>query len=157
MTETKELVLPQIALDPIEVETNYLSEESVPFDLLRQSDVESNQLLPCLLWPSTTNFPTFDCFYIDQQGIPWPLQMTIAQKHDLKNSGALNTIEHFDKMLGESKQGKHASAFVVPKKDAQKFKEQDFKGPLIISAKKRKANMTKADVAGGFEQWVMGL
>ena len=61
---------------------------------------------------------------MDQQGIPWPLQMTIAENRDLKNSSALNTIEYFDKMLGKSKADKYAAVCVVPKKAAVKSKNR---------------------------------
>jgi hypothetical protein len=56
-TETKELVVPTIAMEPIIVETNTLSEATVSFVSLRDLDEKGLQV-GRLLWPATTIFPT---------------------------------------------------------------------------------------------------
>jgi hypothetical protein len=120
-TETKELVMPPIAMEPIIVETNTLSKATVSFVSLRDLDERGLQV-GRLLWPTTTNVPTFNCFYIDETGDAWPtMQMTISTTHGLKNSGGLNVIQYFDKMLGTSKPAKYPEIFVVPEDKATRY------------------------------------
>ena len=65
----------------VEVEGNELTKQLLPFQKL-------NKAKPLLLWPTTTNFPSFDCFYFYDDDTVYCLQMTISLDHDLKNSGA---------------------------------------------------------------------
>jgi hypothetical protein len=107
-----------------------------------------------LLWPTTTNFPTFDCFYIDENGGAWPMQMTISTTQGLKNSGRLNVIQYFDKMLGKSKPAKYPAIFVVPEDKATRYQAQKFAGPPGGTQKKAGQSV---NVESRFEQWVMGI
>jgi hypothetical protein len=82
-TETKELVVPMLTKEPITVGTNSMTETTVSFLSLRDLD-ESGLQLARLLRPTTTNFPTFDCVYIDETGNAWPTQMAIVKKMVLR-------------------------------------------------------------------------
>ena len=144
----KSLCIPPISSDPIIVENNDLTETTVPYDDVRISDPESEQFSNRLLWPTTTNFPTFDCFYFHTTGEVFPLQMTIARVHDLKNSGSAKTKRYFDGMLGSQRPKQYPAVFVVPTDIAAGFTKQKFTGPI---------NKEKADFAPFFEQWVVGL
>jgi hypothetical protein len=44
----------------------------------------------------------------------YPLQMTIAEVHDLKNSGANNTKQYLDGLRASKKGKKYPAVFVVP-------------------------------------------
>ena len=145
-TQTKELDWERLTTAPVVVECNKLSASSVPFSSLRELDPRTKKQSARLLWPTTTNFPTFDCFYMDDTGNPWPLQMTISRNHGLKISGGTNTIQYFDKMLGASKPAKYHAVFVVPIEDAEAYAEQKYTGPGDAS-----------DVDGRFEQWALGV
>lgn len=101
-----------------------------------------------LLWPTTTNFPTFDCFYFHTDGKVYALQMTIAVIHDLKNSGACNAKKHFDGLLGWGEPSTYPAVFVVPVEAALTYVVQKFKGNV---------NKAPCDMAPHFEQWVLGL
>ena len=137
--------------DPVVIETNKLTKTSVPFDALCVVDEDSNTRLPCLLWPTTTNFPTFDCFFIDEAGHPFLLQMTIAKSHPLKYSGAINATNYFDEMLSNPiLPTAYKAIFVVPEDIAGIFKEQPFTGPLP-------AGTSGIAVAERFEQWALGV
>jgi hypothetical protein len=153
-TETKELVVPKIAMEPIIVETNTLSEATVSFVSLRDLDEKGLQV-GRLLWPTTTNFPTFDCFYIDESGDAWPMQMTTSTTHGLKNSGGLNVIQYFDKMLAKSKPAKYPAIFVVPEDKAARYQAQKFVGPPGGTPKKTGQPVNVE--SRRFEQWVMGI
>lgn len=67
--------------------------------------------VPRLLWPTTTNFPTFDAFYFHKAGDVYALQMTIAVNHGLKNNGALQTQKYLD---GIKAAKPYKAVFVVP-------------------------------------------
>jgi len=149
--ETIQLVVPPLIKEPVIVETNSLSEAVVPFATLRELN-ESGRQLARILWPMSPNFPTFDCFYIDENGKAWSMQMTIAKSHDLKNSGAMNVIQYFDKMLGTSKPDKYPAVFVVPEEISGVYQQQKFTGPFST-----KKEVTPIDVPGRFEQWVIGI
>jgi hypothetical protein len=147
-TTVKTLCIPPFTSDPVVVESNDLTETIVPSDTVRVSEPESEHFLTRLLWPTTTNFPTFDCFYFHTTGEVFPLQMTIARSHDLKNSGSAKAKSYFDGMLGADKPAKYPAVFVVPTEMAAGFTKQKFTGPV-----KKK----KADYGPCFEQWVVGV
>jgi hypothetical protein len=121
--------------------------------LLRNLD-EGGRQLARLLWPTTTNFPTFYCFYIDTLGSAWPMQMTINKNHVLKNIGALNATEYFDQMLGDSKPDKYSTVFDVPEDMVVIYKAQKISGPFGGTKSKP---VNGIDVGARFEQWVMGI
>lgn len=132
---------------PVVIETNNVTTANTPYNTVRVSD-GTVAFSATLLWPTTTNFPTFDCFYFHVDGTVYSLQMTIAMIHDLKNSGAYNAKKYFDGLFGLGKPSKYAAVFVVPDEAAPTFVTQKFKG-----------NVSKApgDMAPHFEQWVLGL
>ena len=69
---------------------------SVSFDILRNLDADGKQR-ERLLWPETTNFNVRLLLYrIDEFGSPLLQRITIAKKHGLKMSGALNAVKYFD-------------------------------------------------------------
>ena len=147
-TTVKTLCIPPFSSDPVVVENNDLTETIVPYDAVRVSEPESGQFSTRLLWPTTTNFPTFDCFYFHTTGEAFPLQMTIARVHDLKNSGSAKAKHYFDGMLGANKPTKYSAVFVVPTEIAAGFAKQKFTGPV---------NEKEADFGPYFEQWVVGV
>jgi hypothetical protein len=136
---------------PIVIQGNILNETLVPIEDVRIRS-GSEKWIPCLLWPTTTNFPTFDCFYFDTDGQIYCLQMTIAAKHDLKKSGASNAKKYMDKIYEEDKNknkpAKYHAVFVVRKGDAASYQPQKFTGKVGNAA---------ADSGGSYEQWVLGV
>ena len=119
--------IPRLTLPPVLVETNKLTAALVSYNEVRVPDSKGT-FSPRLLWPTTTNSPTFDCFYFHTDGKVFPLQMTIAMIHDLKNSGANNAKKYFDKMFGKGKPAKYPAVFVVPKDIAPSYMKQKFTG-----------------------------
>ena len=144
----KEVSVPAIGADPVVVESNDLTESIVPYESVRVSGTVDGQFLARILWPTTTNFPTFDCFYFHTTGEVLPLQMTIAKEHNLKNSGAFKAKRYFDGMLGANKPSKYPAVFVVPAEMAAAYAKQKFTGPV---------NKQKVDLGPHFKQWVIGL
>ena len=140
------LSIPCIEAGPIVVEGNNLTTDLVSYDDVRVKDGKAWS--PRLLWPTTTNFPTFDCFYFHTGGEVYPLQMTIAEVHVLKNSGANQARIYFDGMFGGTNPDKHKAVFVVPKDIALHYKKQQFKG---------KVDKKDCDMGQYFDQWVMGI
>lgn len=144
------LQIPPIVADPVVVETNTLTADVVPYSCVRviEGEVGNNCYSPRLLWPTTTNFPTFDCYYFHSNGSVFPLQMTIALTHDLKNSGAAATKKYLDSMLGSNKPAKYPAVFVVPADIARRYQEQQFKGTVSKKA---------VNLGPHFSQWVVGI
>jgi hypothetical protein len=132
---------------PVVIETNAVTAANTPYSTVRVYDGTS-AFSATLLWPTTTNFPTFDCFYFHTDGKVHSLQMTIAMVHDLKNSGAYNAKKYFDGLLGSGKPSTYPAVFVVPVEAAPTFVAQKFKGDV---------NKAPRDMAPHFEQWVLGL
>ena len=77
------------------IETNTFLTANMPHNRVRISN-DNGLFVGDLLWPTTTNFPTFDCFYFAGDGKVYPLQMTLAKMHDLKNSGAFKIKKYLD-------------------------------------------------------------
>jgi hypothetical protein len=144
---TASISIPRLTTAPVVVESNTLTATQVSYDDVRVSD-GNGMWSPRLLWPSTTNFPTFDCFYFHTDGTVFPLQMTIHMVHALKNSGADNAKKYFDKMFGRQKPSQYRAVFVVPKDNAASFTAQTFKGNVASKA---------VDLGQYFEQWVIGV
>ena len=75
--------------------------------------------------------------------------MTISKKHPLKNSGAKDAKDYFDKMFGKTKPKNYSAVFVVPAEDlAVIYKAQKFEGGV---------NKEEVHMGHHFDQWVMGL
>ena len=73
--------------------------------------------------------------------------MTIAETHDLKNSGAHNAKIYFDGIFGENSTP-YPAVFVVPVEIEQTYKVQSFKGNV---------GKKPHDMASFFDQWVIGV
>merc|ERR1712032_821866 len=116
-----------------------------PYNNVRISDCNGSYIAT-LLWPTTTNFPAFDCFYFHTDGKVYPLQMTIANIHVLKNSGAFNAKKYLDGLSGLMKP--YPAVFVVPLENARTYAAQIFKG----NVDKKPKDMTQF-----FDQWVIGV
>jgi hypothetical protein len=146
--ESKTICIPRLNTEPVVVECNTLSEQNVPYSAVRVVDPDNaGNFLPRLLWPTTTNFPTFDCFYFHTNGEVFNLQMTIALIHELENSGASNTKKFLDKMYGR-KSAKYMAVFVVPSDKADIYEKQKFTGKVAKKA---------ADLGPHFDQLVIGV
>lgn len=144
----KQVSVPAIGAEPVVVESNDLTASIVPYDSVRVAGTGIAQFLARLLWPTTTNFPTFDCFYFHTTGEVFLLQMTIAKVHDLKNSGASKAKRYFDRMLGANKPSKYPAVFVVPAEMAAAYSKQKFTGLV---------NKQTVNFGPHFEQWVIGI
>lgn len=144
------LHIPTVVADPVIAEANTLTNDVVPYSDVRVVEGEGKitKYSPRLLWPTTTDFPTFDCFYFHTNGSVFPLQMTVALTHDLRNSGAAATKKYLDAMLGSNKPAKYPAVFVVPADNARRYQQQQFKGTV---------NKKTVDLAPHFSQWVTGI
>jgi hypothetical protein len=146
---SKTICIPRLNEEPVVVECNTLSEKVVPYSQIRVIDPgNTGKFLPRLLWPTTTNFPTFDCLYFHTNGEVFPLQITIATNHPLKNSGAANVKQFLDKMYGSSKPAKYAAVLVAPTEKADGYGKQKFAGQVCKQA---------ADLSPHFDQFVIGV
>jgi hypothetical protein len=143
---TSSLKIPPLG-DPVVIETNKVTISDAPAEKVRRADGKGG-FLGTLLWPTTTNFPTFDCFYFHLDGKIYALQMTIAMNHDLKNSGADNAKNYFDSVLGSQKTTTYPAVFVVPADLEPLYAAQKFKGEVNKKAK---------DMSNCFDQFVLGL
>jgi hypothetical protein len=170
---TEKLKVSRIADEHVEIlEKNSFSKASHPPKLLLKKGATAGKYQPHLIWPRTTNFPTFDAFYLDENGVMSCLQMTVAKKdgklcHSLNNAGAYQTRDYLEalaaevsadtKMQGSGKAEKFKAVFVVPAEGC-KAKKQSFKGSVqvdknkTISEKKAAAEMEKA-----FDQYILYL
>ena len=150
---TGALKISKIGDDHVEVlEKNSFSKESHPPKQLLKEGTTSGKYQPHLIsWPRTTNFPTFDAFYLDENGVMFCLQMTVAHKdgkllHSLINAGAYQTRDYLDalaaevaadtKMQGGVKPGKFKTVFVVPGGGCH-AKKQSFKDRCKLIRPKR--------------------
>lgn len=142
--------------EPVVIESNTLSRATAPLDSVH-IPAENGTFVPKVLWPTTTNFPTFDAYYFDKDGDVCALQMTIADTHVLKNNGAFQTREYLTGIQTAKKPYK--AVFVVPKDEMRVgYKKQAFtgnvmKGKQIIMAE---AEATKV-MNQCFKQWVIEL
>lgn len=131
---------------PVVIESSSLTAALVPHGTVRVPG-GIGSFSATLLWPTTSNFPTFNCFYFHTDGKVYPLQMTIATIHALKNSGADNAKKYLDGLLGPLKPATYPAVFVVPLEVAPSYKAQKFVGNV--------ANAVR-DMAPHFDQWVIG-
>jgi ABC-type dipeptide/oligopeptide/nickel transport system ATPase subunit len=133
--------------EPVVIETNKVTTTNAPASAVLVSDGDGG-FKATLLWPTTTNFPTFDCFYFHTDGKTYCLQMTIAKIHDLKNGGAYNAKTYFDRLLGAGKITAYPAVFVVPEDVEPTYVAQKFTGNVDKVAK---------DMSTDFVQFVLGL
>ena len=66
MFDTHTITVPQIP-EPVVVECNTLSLETVALQTVHTKAADDTWT-PQLLWPTTTNFPTFDAYYFHMDG-----------------------------------------------------------------------------------------
>lgn len=142
--------------EPVVVESNTLSTATVPLKSVH-TPAENGTFVPNVLWPTTTNFPTFDAYYFDKGGDVCALQMTIADTHVLKNNGAFQTKEYLSRIKTAKKPYK--AVFVVPKDELRAgYKKQAFTGNVMkgkqISMAEAQATKTMNQC---FKQWVIEL
>lgn len=153
---THTIEVPRINKEPVVVESNTLSTATVPLNSVH-TPAENGTFVPNVLWPTTTNFPTFDAYYFDKDGDIYALQMTIADTHVLKNNGAFQTKEYLSKI--RTAKTPYKAVFVVPKDELKAgYKKQAFTGNVmqgkqIIMAE---AQATKT-MNQCFKQWVIEL
>lgn len=156
--DTKETIeVPQLGEDDLQVlEANILSKTTVPLDRVHRRHSSGGGWSPKLLWPTTTNFPTFDAAYFHTDGEVYALQMTIAKKHELKNNGTHQMMEYLDKI--DTAKKPYNAVFVIPGQDWMTFKRQAFSGDVIegkncVSPAKQATPMVNEN----FRQWVIQL
>ena len=146
-----EIVVPEIP-NPVVVECNTL--DTVAVNEVHKK-ATNGSWVPQLLWPPTTNFPTFDAYYFHTDGEVYALQMTIALTHQLKNSGAFQTKEYLKKI--ETATAPYKAVFVVPSNRVT-YKKQKFTGRVtkgenvLFSEAEASALMNKQ-----FQQWAIDL
>jgi len=153
--DSMEFTIPRMDDEPVIVECNTLTPSTVPLDSVHVK-AEDDSWLAKVLWPLTSNFPTFDCFYFHTDGEVYPLQMTIAKTtHDLKNNGAYQTMEYLNKI--DTCKRPYKAVFICPKENTR-IKRQKFTGnvkdgkQVLVEEKAAAKMMDKA-----FQQWILQL
>jgi hypothetical protein len=153
--KTMVIQIPKISGSPVILDCNMLTESRVPLKSVHVADKDGISYEPKLLWPATNNFPTFDCFYFHTDGEVFSLQMTVAQTHDLKNTGANQVVKYLSKISTCKEPFK--VVFVCPRENDRLMK-QNFSGPLregskiILEEKEATGKMNNA-----FQQWILRL
>lgn len=149
-SKSESINVPFMTLEPVVGETNKLTAATVAHCQVRvpAANGAKDLFYPRLLWPTTTNFPSFDCCYFCTDGRVLPLQITTARKHDLKNSGAANAKFYLDGLLGKEKPAKYTAVFAVPASEYQGYEKQSFTGDV---------SGRRANYGSKFEQWVLKI
>jgi hypothetical protein len=141
---------------PVVVECNKLSLRTVPLVDASNKCSDGKEWQARLLWPTTTNFPTFDAFYFHTDGEVYALQMTIASDHPLRNGGAYQVAKYFSHI--DSAKVPYPAVFVVPSSVIAGYKKQKFIGSVLNG---KKVVVEEEDAAKQmhalFEQWVIRL
>lgn len=75
-----------------------------------KKSADRNVWQACLLWTSTTNFPTFDAFYFYTE--VYAAQMTVSSDQPLKNGGAYQVSQYFSPI--NSAKAQYPAVFVAP-------------------------------------------
>jgi hypothetical protein len=108
-----EIKIPSMHGEPVVVECNTLSPSTVPLNYVHvKADDDDDSWQAKVLWPLTSNFPSFDCFYFHTDGEIYPLQITIATIHELKNTGAYQTMKYLERI--ETCKRPYKAVFVCP-------------------------------------------
>ena len=158
--------VPVLKGEPAILHPNKLDRSSLPFDKLLERTTDGTKFKPRLIWPETNNFPTFDSYYLHEDGEVYSFQMTVARdehgflKHDLNNGGAYQTMKYLDEFNTseiyekENKKvavkRKYQAVFVVPAPcDRCNPKKQKFTGELKTSKKK---TLSEEDAAKMMEE-----
>jgi hypothetical protein len=152
-----EITIPKMSSEPVTIACNTLTESTVALSLVHVIKDGSNSYEPKFLWPLTSNFPTFDCFYFHTDGDVFPFQMTVAAKtHELKNTGAHQTMKYLANI--RTCKRPYKAVFVCPKENDDPIKKQKFVGPVRngkTSIIEEKAATEKMN--GTFQQWILQL
>lgn len=129
---SKSIIVPQLG-DAVVLNCNTLSKDTAPYgEVLRQTT--DGAWCPCIVWPTTNSFPTFDLYYFHTDGILYPLQVTIADaKHPLKNGGAYQTINYMEGI--STTRAPYHAIFVIPEGKLNKLDKQPFEGNVLKGKK----------------------
>ena len=153
---SKTITMRKLERDPLVLNCNTLSTNTVPYsDVLKQED--HGTWTPCLVWPTTNNFPTFDVYYFHTDGIMYALQMTTADKeHELKNGGAHQTLKYFEGI--PTMQKPYHAVFVVPEGKLKRLRRQAFVGKVLNGKNVvMEANVATSMMEESFDQWIMEI
>ena len=154
----KKIISVPVLDKPVVVEwCNTLTPSTVPLDnVWKKKSDDEKEWLACLLWPTTTNFPTFDAFYFHTDGEVYALQMTISSHHPLTNGGAYQASQYFFNI--KSAQSPYPAVFVAPPSVTAGYPKQPFTGIVL---NRNKVVMAEVDAVRQmdnlFEQWVLSL
>jgi hypothetical protein len=154
--DSMEINIPSMHGEPVVVECNTLSPSTVPIDSVHvKADDEDGSWQAKVMWPLTSNFPTFDCFYFHTDGEIYPLQMTIATIHELRNTGAYQTMKYLD--IIDTCKSPYKAVFVCPlEKDwitRQKFTGNVKDGKNVVFGNEAATKIMDEN----FEQWVLRI
>jgi hypothetical protein len=154
-----EIEIPSMHGDPVVVECNTLSPSTVPLDSVHvkadDDDDDDDSWQAKVLWPLTSNFPTFDCFYFHTDGEIYPLQMTIATIHELRNTGAYQTMKYLEEI--ETCKRPYKAVFVCPC-EKYRIKRQKFTGSVKDGKRVLFENEAATEMMDEtFEQWVLPI
>ena len=181
LTTVKTLTVPRLKdTAVITMPNNELSTKTLPPEELLKEDSKTGKYEPRLVWPKTSNFPTFDAFYLDENGEMYSLQMTVAEEnsnlsHHLNNASAYQVKLYLDKLAEKvadkttanttknisnavSSAQKYKAIFVTPGVDTVCWpKKQKFKGTLKIGERKRSEKWAAKLMEKSFDQFVIRL
>lgn len=155
--QTRSVSVPALP-QPVVVECNTLSLSlnTVPLKHMRKKSADEERWQASLLWSTTTNFPTFDSFYLHTDGEVYALQMTIFSDHSLKNGGAYQVAQYFSNI--DTAESPYPAVFVVPVSMKAGYKKQKFAGNVLNGEKVAVAESDAVmQMDALFEQWVLGL
>lgn len=163
---------------------NELSTKTLPLEDLLKEDSKTGRYEPRLVSLKTSNFPTFDAYYLDENGEMYSLQMTVAEensylKHDLNDSGAFQVKVYLDKVVEKvaekaaekaaadktetsacavTSAQKYRAIFVTPGVDSTCWpKKQNFKGALKIGGGTESEERAAKRMEAAFDQYVIRL
>jgi hypothetical protein len=150
-----EIKIPSMHGELVVVECNTLSPATVPLNSVHVKDDDDELWQAKVLWPLTSNFPTFDSFYFHTDGEVYPLQMTIATIHELRNTGAYQTMKYLERI--ETCKRPYKAVFVCPCEN-YRIKRQKFTGNIKDGKKEIFENKAATEVMDeNFEQWVLRI
>jgi hypothetical protein len=154
--EPQTLVVPPLP-GPTVLECNTLSTDTVPLNTLRNEQDKHGSWSPILLWPRSTNFPTFDAFYFHTTGDAYALQATISKTHDLKSSGAYPTMKYFG--LIDTASCPHNIVLVVPEGTLYNItKKQEFTGRVMDGKRVVLVEESaRKEMESSFCQWLLKI
>jgi hypothetical protein len=153
--ESRPMDIP-IVSNPVVLECNAISNSTVPHELVRKK-ADDGSWVPIMLWPTTTNFPTFNAYHFDASGDVYALQMTINEKHELENNGAFQTQKYLENI--DTAKPPYKAVFVVRKGGFKSLTiKQAFKGNVVEGKNTGMEEAVATEMMGGeSEQWLMKI